>query len=179
MNPQELSPEMQELFQRMLAKAMAEQQAKSQDAMKMELGIADQLGPEGMTQQVGLGTLDQRGQLAGQKMGAQQGLMQGQLDEARAMRKGGVRDYGTAAGNIAAGLGDAVSRLGGGIREQQLLAQMQGGMDKGFGDISSIFDKQDAGRGAFSNARYNAMRGFFGGSQQQPSPAVPYYLAKP
>lgn len=164
------------MFQRVIAQAMGDFQAKNQDAMKLELGMADKLGPEGMKQQVGLGSMPDRMAMNRDVMGMEGQGLQDQMSRAQALQSQRFGNSGSATGNALGGIGDVLNSLRGGIMEQRAHGGMDELMKRYRGEQGGMFDKQDAGRGALMNARFGAMRDLFGGGQ--PS-AAPYYLAKP
>lgn len=92
--------------------------------------LLSQLDPDTLQQLLGMGTLDERGQLLQQQQAMAQALRQPQ---------GG--GYSSVGGAIGAGLGDLVRGIGGGIASADLMKQQQ-----------ALLGQKDAGRSAYVDA---------------------------
>lgn len=165
-----MTPEMQ--MQELLAMAIRSEQDKQKDAQQMELSIADLLGEEGLKEQLAMHTVPQRMGLAGQQMGAEDDVLQRQLVQAQAIRKGsGGRNFGTVGGNVAAGIGDALGSFFGGMRENQTLEAMRGNNAAGFGAQGALLDRMDNAGFRGLKAQHGVMCGMFPGAKP-PMPPI-------
>lgn len=165
---------MDELLQALLARAMAKDSGWGADQgmqdKRDQLAVFDQLGPEGMRQQSNLGTLDERGRLAGDQQQAQMMALAQQLGQAQQMSQPVGKDYGSVAGNIAGGLGDVARQVGGGIRMHQLEGQQAEMLKQGGATQAGLLTQKDDGRLAGRTAQMNALRQAL---MSQPAPQAP------
>jgi hypothetical protein len=136
-------------------------------ALEQELGAFDKMGPDGFRQMTGLGTLDQRGQLARQGAMDQAQALEQQLAMAQSLGTPKNKNYGTVGGNIAGGIGDALGAFFGGMQAKKLGQQQGDLLAKGNAAQAGIMDQQDAGRLAAGNGRYEALRDFLAKRQAQ------------
>jgi hypothetical protein len=125
-------------------------------ALQQELGAYDAMGPAGFKQHVGMGTLDQRGDLARQNTQDQSALMQQQMAMAEALRK--PRDTGprtNVTSAILGGVGDIARDLGGAYMQHKIGQKNEAAVAQGLAQQQGLLDKMDAGRQSYGDARYD------------------------
>lgn len=144
------------MIQAMIAQALA--QDDGSNVLQQEVDAADVMGPEGMEKLVGLGTLDQRGQLAREGAMDQAGSLERQLAMAQAMATPKGKNYGTMGGNIAGGVGDALGAFFGGLQVKNLGEKQAGILSEGNRQQAGFLDQTDQGRLGFQNSRLEAIR---------------------
>lgn len=103
----------------------------------LDEGILSQLTPEELQQLMGMGTLDERGQ-----------LLQQQLQMADALRQPQAGEHSTGLGAALGGLGDVLRGTIGGIAGKQAMGKMEG-----------LMGQKDAGRNTFLQAFLKGQRG--------------------
>lgn len=108
------------------------QQPAAQPASPLEdqYGLLGSYSPEELEQQVGMGTLDERGQ-----------LLDAQLAQARALQNRPMAQHSTAAGALGSGLASVLDTVRGGLMEKDLRGQQQ-----------ALLAQKDAGRTAYAEA---------------------------
>lgn len=127
-------------------------------AMEQEVGIYNKLGPEGLRQQTNLGTVDERGALANQQQQAQMMALAQQLQQAQQFGEPQGKDYGSVAGNIVGGLGDAV-RMGAGMYVSgKIRGRQEDLMKQGTATQEALLGQKDQARFDHSSARYQALK---------------------
>lgn len=102
----------------------------------MDLELLGSLPPEALQQLLGMGTLDERGD-----------LLQQQLLQAQALQNPTSGDHSTGMGAALGGLGDVFRSVGGGMQQ-----------NKAQGQQLDILGKKDAGRAAFARAASDYLR---------------------
>jgi hypothetical protein len=138
-----------------------------QDAMQMEVSAADQLGPEGLKQQMALGSILDRMGLGRDVFGAQNDAYANQLAQGQKLQAQRFGNSGSAAGNLLGGLGDVFNTIRGGMMENKARAGMEDALGKYQQGQGGMLDRQDTGRGAYMNAKLEAMRRLLAAQQQQ------------
>jgi uncharacterized small protein (DUF1192 family) len=92
--------------------------------------LLSQLPPEALQQLLGLGTLDER-----------DALLQQQMQQAEALRRGSGKEYSTGAGAALGGLGDMVRAVRGRMMDKDATTKRE-----------ELLGKKDAGRNAYVEA---------------------------
>ncbi len=148
--------------------------------LRQELGAYKAMGPQGFAQHTGMGTLEQRGQLAQQNTQDQSAQVQQQMAMAEALRK--PRDTGprtNVASAILGGVGDIARDMGGMYMQHKLGQKGDALRAQGLAQQTAILDKMDAGRLNAGNARYGSMEQLLAEAlRQQPQrqPAMPQQI---
>lgn len=157
--------------------SQAQGQPGPQDAMQMELDAANAMGPEGMKQHIGLGTMQDRMGLGKEVYGQEADGYEGDMAQAQKLQAQRFGNSGSASGNILGGMGDVINSFRGGMLENgarsgraDALARYQKGQ-------GGMLDSQDQARGGFASARLEAMRKFLGG--QRPGGEVSLEIGTP
>lgn len=169
------------MVQAILRKLMSQQQPGPYDALEMEAGAADAMGPEGMAQLYGSNTLGKRSALGKDVYGQEAGMHQGDLAQAQKLQGQRFGNSGSATGNVLGGLGDVLNSVRGGMMERDARAGMKDSLGRYQQGQEGFLGKEDAINARFGGAHEQAIKNFLAKRQQaqQSQQEVPYYLAKP